>query len=94
MHPAGMGFDFIMIVALLPSHFGFFFIFGCGLSFFGRFQHPPFDGCPTTSCDFGALTGGDEHVYFLSAVWNWKHCLSILIELFLFPSALYSSLFI
>ena len=36
-----MGFDFIMIVPLLPFHFGFFFIFGHGISFFGRFQYPP-----------------------------------------------------
>ena len=32
-HLAGMGFDFIMIVPLLPSHRGFFFVFG-GVSFF------------------------------------------------------------
>ena len=29
----GMEFDFIMIVPLLPSHYGFFFVFGCGVSF-------------------------------------------------------------
>ena len=28
-----MGFDFIMIVPLLPSHCGFSFVFGCGVSF-------------------------------------------------------------
>ena len=28
-----MGFDFIVIVPLLPSHCGFPFIFGCGVSF-------------------------------------------------------------
>ena len=28
-----MGFDFIVIVALLLSHCGFFFVFGCGVSF-------------------------------------------------------------
>ena len=27
-HPAGMGFDFIVIVPLLPSCCGFFFVFG------------------------------------------------------------------
>ena len=36
-----MGFDFIVIVPFLPFHLGFFFIFGCGVSFFGRFQYPP-----------------------------------------------------
>ena len=29
----GMGFDFILIVPLLPSYCGFFFVFGCGVSF-------------------------------------------------------------
>ena len=28
-----MGFDFIAVVPLLPSHCGFFFVFGCRLSF-------------------------------------------------------------
>ena len=28
-----MGFYFIVIVALLPSHCGFPFVFGCGVSF-------------------------------------------------------------
>ena len=30
---AGMGFDFIMIVPILPPHCGFFFAFGLGVSF-------------------------------------------------------------
>ena len=28
-----MGFDFIVIAPLLPSHYGFSFVFGCGVSF-------------------------------------------------------------
>ena len=40
-HLVGMGFDFIMIVPLLPSCCGFSFVFGCRVTFFGRFQHPP-----------------------------------------------------
>ena len=28
-----MGFDFIVIAPLLPSHCGFCFVFGCGVSF-------------------------------------------------------------
>ena len=28
-----MGFDFIVIAPLLPSHSGFSFVFGCGVSF-------------------------------------------------------------
>ena len=31
-HPAGMGFDFIVIASLLPSHCNFF-VFGCRVSF-------------------------------------------------------------
>ena len=38
----------------------FFFVFGHGVSFFGRFQHLPVCGCSTASCDFGAFAGGDE----------------------------------
>ena len=32
-HPALMGFDFTVIAPLLPSHCGFSFVFGCGVSF-------------------------------------------------------------
>ena len=31
--PAVMGFDFTVIASLLPSHCGFSFVFGCGVSF-------------------------------------------------------------
>ena len=71
-HLAGMGFDFIVIVPLLPSHCTFFFVFGCGVSYFSRFQHPPVNGCSTASCNLGALTGGDEHTPFYCAVLNQK----------------------
>ena len=36
-----MGFDFIVIVPLPHSHSGFLFIFGHGVYFSGRYQHPP-----------------------------------------------------
>ena len=68
IHVAGMGFDFIMITPVLPSHFSFFFVFECGVSFFGEFQHFPVDGCSTASCSFGALTAGDEYMSFYSAI--------------------------
>ena len=58
----GMELDCIRIVPLLPSHCCCFFVFGHGVPFFGRFQHPPVDGCSTASCDFGALTGRDEQM--------------------------------
>ena len=49
----------------------FFFVFGCGVSFFGGFQHPPVNGCSTASCDFDALSG-DEHMSFSLANLNQK----------------------
>ena len=51
-----MGFVFIMIAPLIPSHCSFFFVFGHGESFFGGFQHPPSDGCSTASCSFSVLS--------------------------------------
>ena len=68
----GLGFDFIMAVPLLLSYCGFFFVFGCGVSFFSRFWHPPGNGCSAT-CDFSVLTGGDECTSFYSAILNQKH---------------------
>ena len=59
--PTGMRLDFIVIVPLLPSQCGFFFVFGCGVSFFGGFQNLPIDGYSTASCNFGTLAGEDEH---------------------------------
>ena len=71
-HLAGMGFDFIVIVPLLPYSCNFFFVFGHGASVFGRFQGPPVGGCSTVGCDFGALVGGNEHLSFYSTILNWK----------------------
>ena len=71
-HLAGMGFDFIVIVPLLPYSCNFFFVFGHGAYVFGRFQGPPDSGCSTVSCDVGALVGGNEHTFFYSAILNWK----------------------
>ena len=45
-----------MFAPLWLSHCDFFFVFECGVSdFFGGFQHPTVNGCPTASCNFGAL---------------------------------------
>ena len=38
--------------------------------FFAGFQHPPVDGCSTTSCNFGVHRGGEEHRFFCSANLN------------------------
>ena len=71
-HPAAMEFEFIMIAPLLRYCCSFFFVFGCGVSFFGGFQHTPVDGCSTVSCDFGALAGEDEPTSFYSIILNQK----------------------
>ena len=69
-HPEGMRFDCIMIVPLLPSLCGFFFVFGCRESFFDGFQYSPADGCSTASCHLGALAGGNERVSLYSTILN------------------------
>ena len=61
-----------VIVPLLPSHCGFFFVFGHGVSLFGGFLCPPIDYCSAARCSFGALTGGDEYTSFYSAILNQK----------------------
>ena len=47
---------------------GLSFALGWGLSFLGRIQHSPVNGCSAASCDFGVLTGEDEHTSFYSAI--------------------------
>ena len=70
-HLVDIGFDFIVIVSLLPSCWGFF-VFGNGVIFFGRFQYPPVHDCSTASCKFVAFIGGDECTSFYSAILDWK----------------------
>ena len=67
-HPAGMGFDFIVTVPLLPSHCGFFFVSGRGALLSGRFRRPPVDGCSAAS----ALARGADSMCSYSAILNWK----------------------
>ena len=73
VHLAGIGFDFIMIAPLLPSPCSFFFILGCGVSFFSGSQCPPVYSCSTARCDFGDLAGEDEHTAFYSTILNQSH---------------------
>ena len=68
--PVGMGFDFIMISPRLLSCCSFSFFSGRGVSLFGGFQHPPANGWSTASCDFGTLSGEDEHTSFYSSIVN------------------------
>ena len=67
-HLVRMGFDFIMIALLLPSHCSFFFVFEHGVSFSGGFQHPPVDGHSTSICNFGALAGVELMSFYLAAL--------------------------
>ena len=55
-----------VILPLLLSCWGFSFTLGCGVSFFSRIQHSPTDGCSEVSCNFGVLSGEDEHMSFYS----------------------------
>ena len=82
-HPPGgyeILFHFIVIVSLLPSSYGFFFIFGHGYLFLGRFQHSA-DGCSIASCHFGALAGGDKCMSFYYAILNWKFLSALILSL-------------
>ena len=68
-HLVDVGFDFSVMAPLLPPRCSFF-VFECGVSFFGQPQHPPVDGCSTASCDFSTLAAGCEHTSFYSAILN------------------------
>ena len=57
-----------VISPFLPSCWGFSFAFAHGVSFFGRIQLSPLDGFSVVSCNFGVLTGEDEHMSFYSAI--------------------------
>ena len=59
----------IVIAPLLLSYCDFSFVLGCGLSFFGGFQHLPVNGYSKSSCDSGGLAE-DECTSFYSALLN------------------------
>ena len=56
------------ILPLLWSCWGFSFVLGHRLSFFGGMQCSPVDSCSAASCNFGVLTGEDEHTSFYSTI--------------------------
>ena len=85
-HLVGMGFDFIVIVPLLPSRCNFFFVFGWGVSFFGGLQCPPVDDGSTASFHFGALAGGDGCTSFYCTVLKWKTQHILFTQLFFIES--------
>ena len=82
-----MGFDFI-VIAPLPSHCGFSFVFGCGVSFFGEFQCLPVDDCLAVSCDSSALTRGREHTSLYSTISNQS---PLMLKYHFYPSLYHSS---
>ena len=84
-HLAGMGFDFVVIVLLLPSCCSCFLVFGHGISFFGGFHHSSEVGCSTTSYDFGVVPGEDEHTSFYSTISNQKLSFCFFYKLILIP---------
>ena len=55
-----------VISPLLLSCWGFSFALGHGISFFSGIQLSPVYGCSAVSCNFGVLTGEDEHMSFYS----------------------------
>ena len=72
MSLAGIGFDSKRDFAPLLSCWGFSFALGHGVSFFGGIQHSPVDDCSVASCNFGVLTGEDEHMSFYFAILKAK----------------------
>ena len=57
-----------VILPLLQSCWGFSFALGHSISFFGGIQHSPVNVCSAASCNFGVLTGEDEHTTFYSTI--------------------------
>ena len=70
MSLADTGFDYNMILPLLPSCWGFSFALGRGVSFFGGIQHSPVDGCSAAGNNFGVLAGEDEHTSFYPTIFR------------------------
>ena len=57
-----------LILPLLPLFRGFSFALTHGVSFLGGTQNYPVDGCSAVICNFGFLTGEEEHMSCYSAI--------------------------
>jgi len=57
-----------VILPLLPPCWGFSFVLGCGVSFFGGIHHSPVNDCSAASCSFGDLAGEDERMSFYPTI--------------------------
>ena len=73
------------ISPFLPHFCDFSFALGHGVSVSGGIQHSPVNGCSGASCNFGVLTGVDEHTSVHSAILALPCSLSRLHILNLFP---------
>ena len=76
-HQGDMGFDFIMIVPLLLSHWSFFFVFECGVTFLAGssevFVVIVAAGCSLVSCDFDVSIRGAV-MSFYSGIFRSYSC--------------------
>ena len=63
-----VGHDWVTELTEWPSCWVFCFVLGCELSFFSGIQLSLINGCSAVSCNFGVLTGEDEHTSFYSAI--------------------------
>ena len=64
----GMGFDSKRNFSPCTILLGLLLAPGCRVSFFGGIQHSLVDGCSAVICNFGVLTGENEHTSFYSAI--------------------------
>jgi len=67
--------------------FFFYWVFGCGISFLNRIQHL-LVGFSIASCDFGALTGGNECMSFYSTLLNCLYFCFLIMQIYLIPLGL------
>ena len=63
-----MGLILNMILPWLPSCWDLAFALGHGASVFVGIQHFPADSCSAVNCNFGVLTGEEEHMSFYSTI--------------------------
>ena len=79
--PSGFGIWFYCDYAPSPISLKLLLCLWTWVSFFGRFLHSPVTVCSTASCDFGALTGRDEHTSFYSTILNQNSSLLHILRL-------------
>ena len=54
----------VIFFSLPPSCWSLSFALECGVSFYGKIQHSPVDGCSAAGLNFGVDTGEDEYMSF------------------------------